>query len=468
MPQPISHSQHPALSDEPVRACMQQKVPVRGRVRQSLRFSFIDGTFASCMTGLTADYITPFALALNANNAQVGLLSAVPALMSSAVQFKAPDLVDFARSRKKIILVFVLAHLLMLVPLAALPFLPVLNKIPLFILCVTLFTGFNAVAGPAWASLMSDYVPSRSRGKYFGWRSKIFGMVTIASACCAGYLLHLFSARVLTGFALIFGLALVCRVVSWYFLAKMYEPRFEVREDAYFSFWDFIKRVRESNFAKFVLFVAGLNFCVNLAAPFFSVFMVRDLGFSYVVYTVLVVTVTVVTTFTIDRGGRHADRVGNVKIIQSNALIIASLPLWWLLWHNPLYLVLIQCLSGFAWSGFNLCATNFIYDAARPEKRTRCIAYFNACNGVATFSGALIGGFLVTRLPALMGHKIQSLFVISSLMRFGVVGLLARKIREVRPSENISSRNLFYSVIGFRPALGVTEEARRISGHTEE
>lgn len=420
------------------------------------------------MTGLTADYITPFALALKANNVHIGLLSAVPALCASAAQFKAADFVDFARGRKRIILLFVLAHLLMLLPLAALPFLPVVNKIPLFILCVTLFTAFNAVSGPAWASLMADYVPSRSRGKYFGWRSKVFGVVTVASAFFAGYLLYLFKGNILAGFSLIFGLAFVCRSVSWYCLAKMYEPPFRMKPDAYFSFWDFIRRVRESNFAKFVLFVASLNFCVNLAAPFFAVFMVRDLRFSYAWYTILVVTVTAVTTFTIDRWGRHADRVGNVKIIQSNAFIIASLPLWWLLWHNPLYLLLIQGLSGFAWSGFNLCATNFVYDAARPEKRTRCIGYFNACNGVATFCGALIGGFLVTRLPPLMGYKIQSLFVFSSFMRFAAVALLARRIREVRPSEKISSRNLFYSVIGFRPAFGVTGEARRVTARTEE
>jgi hypothetical protein len=64
----------------------------------------------------------------------------------------------------------------------------------------------------------------------------------------------------------------------------------------------------------------------------------------------------------------------------------------------------------------------------------------------------------VRRLPALFGYKILSLFVISSLLRFAVVTVLARRIREVRQSEKISSRDLFYSVIGFRPAFGVSSQ----------
>ena len=434
----------------------------QNKIKKSLRFSLFDGVFASGMTGMTADYITPYALALKASVSQVGILSAIPNLASSLVQLRSADLVEKLKSRKKIINLFVLLHALMALPIILVPYLFKTRAVPSLIIFITLFISLNAFAGPAWSSLMSDYIPYKMRGKYFGWRNKILGVVTIICAFIAGTILHYFKNNILRGFLIVFSIAFVCRLVSWYFLTQMYEPPFKLKKESYFSFLDFIRRIKESNFVKFVIFAASLNFCVNLAAPFFSVFMIRDLRLDYFTYTVVVTAVPITQIFTINRWGRHADKVGNVKILKLTSLFIASLPLWWLLNQNPVYLVFIQALSGFAWSGFGLCAVNFIYDAVTPEKRTRCISYFNVFTGTALCLGALLGGYLVNVLPRILGYKIFSLFFISSSLRFIVVFLLSGKIREVRTAEKITSRDLFYSVIGVKPMLGVTQESRQL------
>lgn len=432
------------------------------RIRKSLRVSFFDGMFASCMTGMTTDYITPYALALKATTRQIGALSAFPSLAASLIQLKSADLTEKLRSRKKIINVSVLLHTLMGLPIILIPYFFKAQPLFYLIIFLTLFNGFNAFAAPAWSSLMSDHIPVKSRGRYFGWRNKIMGIATILSAFLAGFILHLFKQNILKGFLIVFSVAFLCRFASWCFLTRMYEPKFKHKPEAIFSFFDFIKRARESNFAKFVIFVAGLNFCVNLASPFFSVFMLRDLKFDYLTYTIIVTTVTITHIFIIDRWGRHADKTGNIKVIRFTSFFIASLPLWWIINQNPWYLIFAQVLSGFAWAGFNLCATNFIYDAVTPAKRVRCIAYFNVFSGMALCLGALLGGYLVNVLPPLFGYKILSLFLISSTLRFCVVILFSRKIKEVRKIEKISSRDLFYSVVGIRPILGVAQESRQL------
>jgi MFS family permease len=440
---------------------LRQEVGNGGKIKKSLKFSFLDGIFASCMTGLTADYITPYALALKATASQIGILSAVPNFISSLLQLKSADLAERLRSRKKIINLFVLLHALMGLPIVLIPYVFKTQAVLFLIIFITLFTSLNAIAGPAWSSLMSDYIPIKKRGKFFGWRNKVLGSVTIACAFLAGLILHYFKNNILRGFLIIFSIAFICRLISWYFLTRMYEPPFRLRREAYFSFFDFIRRAGESNFAKFVIFVAGINFCVNLAAPFFSVFMLRDLKFGYLTYTVIVTTATITQVFTIGRWGRHADKVGNVKILKFTALFIASLPLWWIFNQNPLYLIFAQVLSGFAWAGFNLCAVNFIYDAVTAEKRTRCIAYFNVFSGVGLCLGALLGSYLVNILPALLGYKILSLFLLASVCRFLVVLLFSGKIKEVRATEKIASRDLFYSVVGIRPIAGIAGEPRQ-------
>jgi MFS family permease len=423
------------------------------KIKKSLKASFWDGFFSACMMGFTTEYITPYALALKAGVNQIGLLSAFPNLVSSLVQLKAADVTQRAGSRKKTVCFFVFLQALMGVPIILVPFACKGYEVFALIFFVTLFTSFQGFSNPIWASLMSDHLPRTKRGRYFGWRNTVLGMVTIACLCLGGLILQVSRPNVLRGFFIIFCAATVSRFISWYFLTRMHEPVQHYRPDSYFSFFDFLRRAKESNFARFVFFSGALHFCVYLAAPFFSVFMLRDLKFNYMTYTILISTVSVVTILTIGRWGVNADRVGNVKVLRITSLLIASLPLWWIVCQHPAYLLLAQAISGLAWAGFNLCALNFIYDAATPAKRTRCISYFYFFNGIAIFFGSLIGGYLADRLPMLFGYRLLSLFLLAALLRFMVALFLAPRIKEVRPVEKVSSRDLVFSIVGLKPAL---------------
>ena len=285
-------------------------------------------------------------------------------------------------------------------------------------------------------------------------------VVTITFSFVSGAILFYLKGRQRTAFGIILAVAFLSRLVSWFFLNRMYEPKYVVKHENYFSMYRFLARFRHSNYAKFVVFVACFYFAVNFAAPFFSVFMLRDLKFNYLTYFFLNASVTVTSIATINRWGRFADRVGNLRIIRFTSFFIASLPILWCLNRHPAFLLFAQVLSGFAWAGFNLCVSNFIYDAVTAGKRTRCIAYFNVFAGIATFLGAISGGYAVSVMPPLFGYKLLSLFLIAGLMRFLVAGFLLTKIKEVRKAEEISSKDLFYSVLGFNPFIGATQNVR--------
>ncbi|MDD5085563.1 MAG: MFS transporter [Candidatus Omnitrophica bacterium] len=438
----------------------------REQVRKSLRFSLLDGIFASGTTGFTQDYFTPFLLALGGTVGEVGILSALPNLFASVAQLGSADFAERMKSRRKIINAFVLLQALVLLPIAVIAFRGNAN-IGIFIALAVSFTAFGAVVLPPWGSLMSDLVPERKRGEYFGWRNKTLGFALVGASLLAGLILNTTKKfNVFYGFTIIFGLAFIFRLASWYFLTKMREPHQEHKREHYFTLIDFLARIRESNFAKFVLFVSLMSFSVNLAAPFFVVLMLRDLSFSYILYTLITITATLTIYFTMGRWGRHADKVGNLKVIRSTSYIIAVLPFLWVICRSPLYLFLIQVLAGFVWAGFNLCTSNFIYDAVTPAKRTRCIAYFNVLNGLAIGAGALTGGFLLQKLPPLFGYKILSLLVISFILRFLVSFFMLRHLKEVRPVEKITSNSLFFSMIGIRPLLGVDRRTIGYDGET--
>lgn len=431
------------------------------QIKRSLRFSFLDGVFASSMVGFTQEYFTPFLLVLGGTVGHVGILNALPNLSASLLQLKTADFVEKAKSRKKIIVAFVFLQALMLLPVV---FIALINlKSPyFFIMIALLFTSFGALANPAWGSLMSDLVEENKRGEYFGFRTRILGFIIVVSIFIAGIILnYLKKVNVFFGFALIFGLAFVFRIISCYFLNRMHDVPLEHKEEDRFTFLNFLSRIRESNFAKFVLFVSMMNFSVNLASPFFAVLMLKDLHFSYLLYTVITMTATLTIYLTISRWGKHADKIGNLKVIRFVSPLIGIIPLLWVINRNPIFLIFAQVVSGFAWAGFNLCASNFIYDAVTPAKRTRCIAYFNVLNGFALCTGALLGGFLLQKLPPLFGYKILMLFLISSFLRIIIGTFMSAKLKEVRAVTNVSNNQLFFSVIGIRPLLGIERRTIR-------
>jgi MFS family permease len=420
------------------------------KIRKSLRYSTLDGIFTSITQGFSENFITPYAIAMKASVSAIGVLSSLPNLMGSLSQLKTASVVDRIHSRMALITPCVLLHALMWIPIILAPYVVPDRAVPLLIALFTLYVLLNAFDIPAWSSLMADHVHEDERGSFFGWRNWLLGFINVGAAFMAGVLLNCFKGARLLGFTIIFSIAFVARLISWNFLRRMYDLPLTIGEEHKFSFAQFLKRLRYSNFGRFVIFVSAMNFSVTLFSPYLAVYMLQDLQFDYITYTGITLSVTVTSLACTKNWGEHADRAGNRSVLVLTSIFLPVIPFLWLLSHNVIYLVLVQIFAGFFWAGFNLSVSNFIFDAVSPEKRTRCIAYFNVVNGTALFSGALIGGFLMKWLPALLGYKILALALISGLLRIGSA-LLAGRVREVRSVREVSARDLFYSVIGVRP-----------------
>ncbi|MEO0100889.1 MAG: MFS transporter [candidate division WOR-3 bacterium] len=437
---------------------MSQEIIEEKERKESLKNSFLDGLFASLNLGFSQNYLVPFALFLGASSFQIGLLSSLPQFAGSLAQIASPDIVERLKRRVKFIAnaVFLQAFLWLLI--ALLPIFP-MEKITLYIILLTINTSFGAAATPAWQSLMSDTVEKERYGEYFAWRGRVLGFISLLANFTAGFLLFLFSANKILGFFLIFFISGLTRGISGYFINRMYDIPLRVLPERRFSYFAFIKRLPESNFVKFTLFVSGMYFAAFIAAPFFSVYMLRDLKFAYSTYTLITTSSTLASLLALPFWGKYADRYGNARILKASSFLISLIPLLWLLSPNPIYLILLNAFAGYAWSGFNLCTVNFIFDAASPEVRTRCLGYFNFTNGVTIFLGGLIGGFLATRLPPFFSRSpLLTLFLLSGILRIMVDVILLPKFKEVRPTEPIERKELLSVILGIKPLLSLSED----------
>src|SRR3989338_3128028 len=143
------------------------------KIKRSLRYSTLDGIFASITQGLSENFITPYALAMKATTAQIGILSALPNLAGSASQLITASTVDRLGSRMALINPCVLLHALMWIPIILVPYIFGGSAIACLTLFATLYMLLNALCIPAWSSLMADHVPEGPRGQFFGWRNRL-------------------------------------------------------------------------------------------------------------------------------------------------------------------------------------------------------------------------------------------------------------------------------------------------------
>jgi len=417
------------------------------KIKESEKISIKEGSANGLADGFGIRYITPYALALGASNIYIALMSSVPSLLGNINQLHTLRLMK-KRTRKQIIFRTVFIQALLWIPIIFIGVFYLIsnenrNFAPLLLLLAyILLIIAGATVAPAWNSWMKDLIQNNS-GKYFGTRNRIIGIVSISSMIIGGLILSFFKQNlVLIGFFIIFFIAFIGRIISAYLFTKQYEPHFEYDPNSYFSLKKFIKKMSNNNFGHFVIFVSLVSFSTAIASPFFAVYMLQNLNFSYLFFTLVTISSSITIILFMPIWGVFADKFGNLKVMKITSILTPLIPFFWLLTiflksSNAFfilgYLILVELFSGFAWAGFNLSSGNFIYDAVTRQKMAFCVTYFNIINSTGTFFGALIGGIIASLYGSLFGINILIfIFFISGVLRFLVVIIMQGSIKEVR------------------------------------
>jgi MFS family permease len=436
------------------------------QTEQTLKHSLKDSAAFATMTGIGETYLSAFALFLGAGTAQIGLLSSVPPMLASLVQIFSAWLGHAVGHRKTIILTGASLQCMAWLPILCLPLLFPEEAVLLLIIAVVVYYGGAHLAAPQWGSLMGDIVPRRKRGRFFGMRTRLVTALTFVSLMTGGLILHLFTERkqTLFGFALLFLIAIIARLVSIYHLARMHDPGGHVAAMELPASRDGWLRLRHSNFVRFSVFFALMQFAVAIASPFFTVYLLRDLEFSYLQFTAITGAAVLTQFLTLTQWGRISDVFGNRRILSVSGLIIPVLPILWTFSTSTWYLIVTQALSGFCWAGFSLSASNFLYDIIQPGRRLTYMAVHNVLAGLGVFAGAILGGVLGAAMPeriAMFGldwhwsSPLYGLFIISTIVRLLVVVTFIPHLNEVRAVRPISFGQVIFRVTRVNALAGL-------------
>ncbi|MCM2268124.1 MAG: MFS transporter [Elusimicrobiales bacterium] len=425
------------------------------RVRNSIRASMKDGAAWALMCGFADTYAVPFAMALGAGTMGIGVLRSFPSLASSAFQLFTEKLVSRLGSCRRALLLMVMVQACSLFISACAVFLPAGQGLRLFIAMAVVYAVAGNMAGPPWAVLMGEYIPASKRGDFFGFRSQVVGIIFFSGSFVASQLLGVWQGRGLWGFFLVFSAAGVFRLISFYYLAQMYEPRTRFHMPPAGLGVNFLASLdfRRGRVPALFFSVLVLLFSTYLSAPFFSVYVLRELKCDYTRYMVLMSVGPLMTYLFMRRWGQAADSYGSVKILKAAFLLIPTIPLLWTFSRNFWYLAAVETYSGVIWGAYLIGMNNFIYESIPAHSRTGYNAFFSFTNGIAQFGGALAGGWLYDRLPQLWGSAFVVLLLISAFLRGLSVIPLFLLVRETRSVKAVGPVELLLFMSGFKPLV---------------
>jgi MFS family permease len=230
----------------------------------------------------------------------------------------------------------------------------------------------------------------------------------IASAC--GMVVVLLGGKFITmwetrfgdtnpfGFVTLFIVGLVTGLIAIFFLSRIPEVDSTKKDDKEaFDFKVFFKPLQDKNFLTLIIFVSAWMFAIQLAAPFYGVYMIDNLKVDFSTITILGTFATFATLFMMKIWGPISDKLGNKPVIIVSGWFLIIIPFLWVLavpgnFYMPV--LLAHILSGAFMAGAGLSQFNILIKLSPQEGRSVYLALFSAITGVVGAVAPIVGGSL--------------------------------------------------------------------------
>ncbi|GHA84598.1 MFS transporter [Cognatilysobacter bugurensis] len=268
-----------------MRLAVTQDVITSEDLEHGSRRLMFDAAFATIVGTLNSGVVlVAYALMLGASSTVIGILAAIP-FLTQLLQAPAVLLIERIRSRRLVSIIALFAARLALPLMAVLGFIESKTlALTLLVVAETVHCAFNAVGACGWNSWIRDLIPEERMGAFFARRTIWATMLGIVGTGLAAGALH-FADPVGGGgspmaFAILYLIGFVSSLFSTWQLAKVPEPSMPAPVPGRRLRNLFAQPFKDKDFVSLMRFFASWNFAVNLAAPFFTVFMIKQLGYS--------------------------------------------------------------------------------------------------------------------------------------------------------------------------------------------
>ena len=421
------------------------------------RFGLRDGIFQATTQGTGEHYLSAFALLLQATPLHLSVLSALPQLVGTWAQIMSVKMSHWFPNRTAHVFWGIMGQSLAWLPIVTLPFVFPQWGPELVIAGAALYFGCQHFTTPAWTSFVAELLHDSERGAYFARRAQLMALTSFVALSTGGLLLSLSTHFQSTGvgFALLFLAAGLARSISAYTLSTWTAAPSQPEAQTPRRFRTFLRHHTSPDFRRFLLFSGLMHMAVLISGPFFVIYLLHDLHLPYWAYGTWLAASIIGQFVTLPGWGRFSDQFGNKALLACTSVVVAVLPMLYLVSPSWPFLVLVNFFGGVIWAGLSLGLSNYVLDAVRPEDRGQGVAVASFVNAAGWTLGTVIGGWCITSIPSTINLGLATLhpasnlpliFFLSGLCRLAIAGSLLHTFRELRVVEQRPLRQVIWEL----------------------
>lgn len=355
-------------------------------------------------------FLVAFALALGANNLQVGILAALP-FIGQPFQIAAMYLVERFRRRKLITMIcWAPAQTVWLL----LAFIPLLIEVPsglavsgvIALMAVrSILIAFVNTSSNSW---LRDLVPQSTLGSYFSRRLAVATMAAVGFGLAAAFFVDVWNRRVpaedhVYAYSIVLTVgAIMLGFTSVIAMGMVPEPRMTPADEQVRLGESLRAPFQDPSFTHLVRFLAAWSFASSLAIPFFTVHMLVRLSFPLPLVIGLMTLSQAVMAVFLGLWGPLADRFGFKVVLSLCASLYLFVILAWTFtavpdphaFTVPMAVVLLA-FAGIAAAGVNLSVETIGLKLAPEGRSTPHLVAASLATSLGAALAPIMGGGLV-------------------------------------------------------------------------
>ncbi len=383
---------------------MSREILTTEEVHAGLNAVIKSGLATRAMSTFTGGaFLVVFALKLGASNFVVGLLAAIPAL-AQLLQIPSIYLVEKIRNRRRIAVIASGMDRIFWLFIALIPFFLSPGPGLIFLLvAVLLHSALSAVTNCSWNSWMRDLVPQDQLGSFFSKRMRLMTGLGIVLSLTAGFYIDywkkLFPSNELYGYSILFSTGFLVGMLGVCFMATIPEPPMALPERGVSFFGVLNQPFKDANFKELMMFLGSWNFAVNLAAPFFTVYMLKKLELNMSLIISLTIVSQIMNFWFLRTWGRFSDRYSNKSVLGVSGPLFIACVLAFAFTTMPEkhvltipLLIAIHVLMGISTAGVTLASGNIGLKLAPKGQATVYLATNSLVNSFAAGIAPVLGG----------------------------------------------------------------------------
>ena len=380
--------------------------------------------WASILTAAAA-FNAPFALRLGASNAEIGLLSSIPALL--AILITVPSGQFYSRRSRRLpwIVGSLFIYRLGFLIVAMIAWLPVANRGTALIWLLIAFAIPAHFFGVGWSSMMADVVTEAKRSEVFAARNILVAIAVTLGTLGAGRWLE--RIRFPVNYQTLYFVGFLASMVSIWYIVRLEVPDSPVRPQtrADQGLRSLIASSRaalasEPDFLRLVVNTFAHGVGLWLVGPLYVLYYVRSLGAAegWLGLNAMVGSLTPILGFyiwqrVIQRRGENPILISAISVVGLYPILVGLTPSLWLI---PVW----TALSGLVSPGVTLSHYPMLLKICPEGERPKYLGIYTMLMNVGAFIMPLLGVYLADRFglrPVLIAGGIVCL-VGSSSFRF--------------------------------------------------